>query len=91
MYQHLDGGRAPYANQMPDVPDVFQFPLFYHTSIKQSMWAGLLNTPDIPDLYFDLSSPTVVSCCLLLPTVVSCCLLLPTVVQCAHFFYPRKN
>ncbi len=62
---------------------------------------GRLNPPDIPDLYFDLSSPIVVYCCLLLspvvycclllPTVAYCCLLLPTVVQCAHFFYPHTR
>ena len=80
MCQHLDGGRAPDANQMPDVPDVLKYPVFFYTSIKQSMGRGdsTLQTFQI----CTLTSPLP-----LLPTVVSCCLLLPTVVQCAHFFY----
>ncbi len=91
MCQHLDGGRAPDANQMPDVPDVIKSPVFF-TLQSNSQWGrggSTLQTFQICTLTspLPLLSP-VVFCCLLLPTVVYCCLLLPTVVQCAHFFYP---
>ncbi len=72
MCQHLDGGRAPDANQMPDVPDVLKYPVFFHTSIKQSMGRGdsTLQTFQICTLTspLPLLSP-VVSCCLLLSNV----------------------
>ncbi len=98
MCQHLDGGRAPDANQMPDVPDVIKSPVFF-TLQSNSQWGrggSTLQTFQICTLTspLPLLSP-VVSCCLLLPTVVYCCLLLPTVAyccpMCALFLPPEKT
>ena len=73
------GHQMPIKCQMFPMYLNIQFFSHFNQTVNGSGW---LSPPDIPDLYFDLSFPVVVYCCLLLSPVAYCCLLLPTVVYC---------